>query len=314
MTTKSAIVVEMQGGLMRVREFSQRDAQNWHHDTQPKRSIITEFSQASRRRFGRMLATLDPTQPMHFMTLTFSENFPDVATAKRHLRTFFKRIQRIAPEVVAIWKLEFQRRGAPHFHLLLLNWHYIDQARLLSMWQDVCKDKNIRHLDIRTVHGDKQRALRYIAKYMRKKGLFTNDAYLAAYPESTIGRFWGVMGNGEIAFAKYEAVVFAGDTFSMNLLLAFLVKWYDLQMGIDRDYPIQKSATYYGDRLTMEEVEQDLIAVSSQIWPTQTVLDFLVDNFQIGVAGMSMAQRNDAYSDIVMNSVTRYYIDTQTSA
>jgi hypothetical protein len=38
---------------------------------------------------------------------------------KRHLEALKKRLMRRFPDIRGIWFLEFQRRGAPHFHLLI---------------------------------------------------------------------------------------------------------------------------------------------------------------------------------------------------
>lgn len=44
---------------------------------------------------------------------------PDGRTVKKHLDTFRKRFRRAWGDPHAVWKLEFQRRGAPHLHMFL---------------------------------------------------------------------------------------------------------------------------------------------------------------------------------------------------
>lgn len=83
---------------------------------------IRGFSRASRRnliwtmgRVNRELAGL----PL-FQTLTYGRDWPpDGRVVKRHLDAFNKRRARRYPESSAIWKMELQKRGAPHFHLMV---------------------------------------------------------------------------------------------------------------------------------------------------------------------------------------------------
>ncbi|NYV76274.1 hypothetical protein [Streptomyces sp. UH6] len=90
---------------------------------------ITEWSQKSRTNMIRVLSSLD-WSPLFadwalpaMSTLTYPGDWvpvaPDGKTAKGHLETFFKRFERAwGAEWMGVWKFEFQRRGAPHFHLL----------------------------------------------------------------------------------------------------------------------------------------------------------------------------------------------------
>lgn len=102
------------------------------------RGDIGEFSRESRRRFMNLLNSIDrqklPVENVFFTTLTYHMGWPDTFDGwKRHLETLWKRFQReyleeYGVEVNAvtfaaaslIWKLEYQRRGAPHFHCLIL--------------------------------------------------------------------------------------------------------------------------------------------------------------------------------------------------
>jgi hypothetical protein len=54
-----------------------------------------------------------------FVTLTYPAVFPEPMGAKRHLNTILKRFERAFGRLFEIWKMEPQRRGAPHFHLLI---------------------------------------------------------------------------------------------------------------------------------------------------------------------------------------------------
>lgn len=103
-------------------------------DPEPTREI-TGWSAKSRSNFVHRMCELDYS-PMFadltripaMITLTYPGDWltvaPDGGTAKDHLRTLQKRYERAWGEkLLAVWKLEFQRRGAPHFHLLVVPPH-----------------------------------------------------------------------------------------------------------------------------------------------------------------------------------------------
>lgn len=93
------------------------------------RGVITEWSRKSRANMVRCLAQRD-WQPLAMqagyrlamVTLTYPGDWQKVAptgeSSKRHLDAFFKWLDRRGWGDGA-WKLEFQSRGAPHYHLML---------------------------------------------------------------------------------------------------------------------------------------------------------------------------------------------------
>jgi hypothetical protein len=90
--------------------------------------LITEWSRKSRSAMCRTFAELDYSPLVNsgrvpaMVTLTYPGHWevvaPDGASVKRHMVLWRKRFQREYGEPARyIWKLEFQRRGAPHIHL-----------------------------------------------------------------------------------------------------------------------------------------------------------------------------------------------------
>jgi len=96
------------------------------------RGRINSFSHKSRRRLMETVASVDRRAvavPL-FVTLTYPSSFPtDYTVYKKHLDTFLKRLRRAFPNVWAIWRLEFQKRGAPHFHILIFGARYIARGK-----------------------------------------------------------------------------------------------------------------------------------------------------------------------------------------
>jgi hypothetical protein len=92
------------------------------------RQAITSWTLKSRRQMLRSFAALD-YEPMFAeagiparVTLTYPADWlavaPDGTAVQRHFRMLERRFVRAWEEpVTCLWKLEFQHRGAPHFHL-----------------------------------------------------------------------------------------------------------------------------------------------------------------------------------------------------
>ncbi|WP_409431030.1 hypothetical protein ACJEIK_03025 [Mycobacterium sp. SMC-16] len=91
-------------------------------------ATISEWSRKSRSMMCRTFAELDYSPMVEsghipaMVTLTYPGDWevtaPDGASVKRHMVLWRKRFQREYGEPARyIWKLEFQRRGAPHIHL-----------------------------------------------------------------------------------------------------------------------------------------------------------------------------------------------------
>lgn len=85
----------------------------------PKRSVVRTFSQRSRRRLLRFLHRIRWRPFILFVTLTTREIISP-QEAKRHFRRWVAWFRRRYPHWGIVWKLEFQLRGAPHFHLVLI--------------------------------------------------------------------------------------------------------------------------------------------------------------------------------------------------
>lgn len=92
--------------------------------------VITGWSRKSRARMVSSMAELDLAPLLMggddpaMITLTYPGDWevvaPEGEAVKAHLQAFFKRFARAWGRAwVGVWKMEFQRRGAPHFHLLM---------------------------------------------------------------------------------------------------------------------------------------------------------------------------------------------------
>lgn len=198
------------------------------------RGEVTGWSRKSRARMISRLATLDYAPLMGrieqpaMVTLTYPGDWENLApngeVVKKHLTSFFKRFERAWGETwVGVWKLEFQRRGAPHFHLLMappqgkaaggtgrrkvLGEGMKFRAWLSVVWADICGAKGeelLRHISAGTgvdyEEGAKARNPRSAAQYFSKHGMYAAKEYQHSVPElwqksgKSVGRFWGYRG------------------------------------------------------------------------------------------------------------------------
>jgi len=168
-----------------------------------KRGVITGFSRQSRRRMFKWLACLDKSRlwgPPLFITLTYpggdeSDWLPYALNHKRHLDTFCKWLERRSPESFTLWRLEPQKRGAPHYHLLMFNVPHLPHEVLARRWWEVVGSGDVDHLaagtsveGCRSWHG----AAYYVSKYLGKESAL--EVLSLATPQlwQHPGRWWGV--------------------------------------------------------------------------------------------------------------------------
>jgi hypothetical protein len=126
----------------------------------------------------------------------------------------FKRLGRKAPRLAAVWRLEYQERGAPHLHIILYNMPFVDKTWIQQAWGEIVGQERpfTRIESIRSYKRLMSYASKYAAK-MEDRG-FNTVTYLAVgvgietYGELTAGRVWGVFNRRGLPFAeKKEAFV-----------------------------------------------------------------------------------------------------------
>jgi hypothetical protein len=192
---------------------------------------ITEWSSQSRARMTSVLPSLD-YEPMFasngvaaMVTLTlpgegWEQLVPDLKTFKKMLARFqmlYKRAWGSMP--VAVWKMEFQRRGAPHVHLFMVpptgiargrgparhfpNWLSVTWAKIVGAPEGSTMRKNheLAGTGIDYREGARFSDPRRIAVYFSKHGSFADKEYQNHMPEhwrqailesrSGGARFWG---------------------------------------------------------------------------------------------------------------------------
>lgn len=163
---------------------------------------------------------LRPGDPPAMVTLTYSGDWETVApngkAVKRHLALFRRRFQRAwGLKLKAVWKMEFQRRSAPHFHLLMVPPRGVARVGvgtgmrfkqwLSAVWASIVDHPDpveyVKHLGsgTRVDYNEGLRASdpKRVAVYFTKHGGMRAKEYQHIVPESWRGpgdgpgRWWG---------------------------------------------------------------------------------------------------------------------------
>lgn len=99
-----------------------------------------------------------------FLTLTFAENITNIKVANHYFKTFVQRVnyylkKQNKPKIKYVAVIEFQKRGAIHYHLLC-NLPYIANSTLTNLWRNgFIRINQIENID---------NVGAYVTKYMNK--------------------------------------------------------------------------------------------------------------------------------------------------
>lgn len=156
-----------------------------------KRGSVDYWSSKSRRRLAFVASNTEVTFAA-MITLTYPKRYvSDGRTVKRHLRTFLQWLRDTVSGLEYLWFLEFQRRGAPHFHILLnCDLKGLPAKKAISAhWYQVVASEDEKHLlagtrteALRSSDGGKRYAVKYAMKMEQK---------LVPKSYQNVGRFWG---------------------------------------------------------------------------------------------------------------------------
>ena len=122
----------------------------------------------------------------HEIGLTYPKTFPvDGEIVKTHLHKIKLRLG--YRDIKIFWFMEFQQRGAAHFHMLSNK--EIDADELKKMWFEIVGSDDLLHLKhgahiepIRTPEG----ALHYLTGYLTKQ-----EQKIVPVSYRNLGRYWG---------------------------------------------------------------------------------------------------------------------------
>ncbi len=171
------------------------------------RAAVHEFSVGSAIRMRSYLRSCRADY-RYMVTLTYPCGYDsDGRVSKEHLRRFLQEVKRefnrnskiisasteSKPQRLSLfWFLEFQERGAPHYHIL--STHRIDKTFVSRRWYDIVNSEDVRHLQAGTkcekLRCGRAGTIKYAIKYANK---LTQKVVPKGY--ENVGRFWGITGD-----------------------------------------------------------------------------------------------------------------------
>ena len=191
--------VDAQGRVLRVTvKYPIRAKPDKRKQNYVPRGTVHGLSNAARKRLLDKLMRIQWAEEHNkFITLTYPAAYPPTSVSKTHLRAFLERLRRAHPESAAIWRLEFQERGAPHFHLVSPNLPYQNKRSIQQVWGDIIDyPEPFTRIDA----FPEVEMVRYISKYCSKRKKEKEDDSVRIcntiktsnqYKSAWTGRCWG---------------------------------------------------------------------------------------------------------------------------
>lgn len=226
----SHFVVKVSTSSIRISKRKPKLGGEKNPEWKPREAVVL-WSNKSRSKMVERLATLDyspfdiPKCLLAFITLTYPSDWlvvvPTAASAKKHLHALRKRFEReFGRPFFAVWKMEFQRRGAPHFHLLAPVPSGMGFSEWLSeAWADIVKHPDpverakhrVAGTGVDRAKGMNADTAQRISYYFSKHASANKGAkeYQNIPPKEwveagSVGRFWGYWGLNPIT---HEVIV-----------------------------------------------------------------------------------------------------------
>ena len=200
------------------------------------RGIVTGWTARSKYRLALAVATIEwPSTPLTFVTLTYPRHFEaDPAIWKEHLRRYEIAWARRWGQPRGVWAMEFQRRGAPHFHLALVAPTGVKLALLrrwsAHVWYEIAGHGDERHLHQHMKPDHCKRAdgprglIGYLRRELGKEAQKSLPDWLAEGSDGEprgAGRWWGIWG---FERTTRSAPVTAGEYQPIRRLLRRLLR------------------------------------------------------------------------------------------
>lgn len=159
--------------------------------TRAKRRNITSFSKPSVRTLKFKAMNAFPVLISQFC-MTYHNNLPDSEALKKHMNNFLTQLRKKYQGINYLWILEFQRRGAPHFHLYLSLPHDTEGLHdfLANTWHKIAEPNSVDHL---AFHLRKKNLIQWEMGNASYPCKFTDKYHQKQIPDcyQNTGRFWG---------------------------------------------------------------------------------------------------------------------------
>lgn len=181
-----------------------------------KRSKIIKFSWRSARRLRHLIRNSEDTWKA-FVTLTYPAEYPcNGRETKAHLNAFLQFLRRKG--IKSVWVLEFQSRGAPHYHVIVSG--FIPKEEIAERWYRIVGSGDERHLRAGTgisAIRSKRHLYGYLLSYIKKL-----DQKTPPEEFEDVGRFWGSSRN----LLSFEVYRRKEQYFKLVRSIKMIRNWY----------------------------------------------------------------------------------------
>lgn len=215
---RQSLTVAVGGPYAKLR-FAKPEAPGQRHWV---RGDVQAFTARSRSRLLQSFAKMDtraiPGYPL-FVTLTYHHEWSEIGCEwKLDLKEWERRIRRRYPHAFMYWRLELQRRGAPHFHCLVFGLDESAAAFIRETWLDVaeacCRWCHLYMARVDTVKSWDQ-VRRYCSKYCAKVE--------TVKPERP-GRYWGILNRSQRKEQLHTVDVTEQEAFRLRRIFKRLIR------------------------------------------------------------------------------------------
>jgi len=230
--TDAEAVIGARGGARCV-VIQRKPPESVQYNTPPRRveDDIRGFSASARRRMRQLLSSIERDAHKNggglFLTLTYHTSEPTGKDVKNHLHAFVQRLRRKwkGSKWSLVWRLEYQKRGAPHIHMLIWGVRYERKEWFKRCWHEITGETSNDHAEMgawveRMPEGSKLSS--YVSKYMAKAG---------TAPEGWQGRIWGVRNRKHLPIGEFTHIIGVPYGVAIDLARETLDEW-----GVDYEF------------------------------------------------------------------------------
>lgn len=167
------------------------------------RGEIKDFSRASQARLIKAVSIWDPAGTLLIITLTYPAKWPSGERCQADFKAFRQRLLEKRPDWSGCWKLEYQTRGAPHYHLIIDS--NVDRINLKnerrfinSTWKKA-RRSNVPARTQCDLARNKNKAKYYLTKEVGKTVQCSKSWQEKIEKDiDHVGRFWGWMNRNKL--------------------------------------------------------------------------------------------------------------------
>ncbi|MBA7533511.1 hypothetical protein ES705_25751 [subsurface metagenome] len=240
------------------------------------RGNIQEFSKKSRFRLFHLMSKIDNkllTEPL-FITLTYHHGHHRVhSNTKGQLHHFLVRLRQLSPHVEYIWRIELQKRGAPHYHLIIFP-SILDKPNnkinfsimVSKIWHSIADPDSRAHKEygckIKVINSYRE-ACAYISKYVGK--------YNPNEDSVKVGRHWGNSRNLPFRISSHVTTNRSGAKELIEILRRWLMEHGKKQYACEEYFNIMRPQVIFISSEMFEEIrgsdKTDILAENYEVTP-----------------------------------------------